>query len=152
MIHLDIPKKINIVGLEQIKASMQKAGEITLKLAKAPNRSDLTIQITTDQAIQRLNRQFRDVDTPTDVLAFPADESDPETGKRYLGDVVIAYPTALNQAQNSAHSLEAELVLLSVHGILHLLGYDHGDNQQRSIMWFMQSKVFDELGMEIKTP
>jgi probable rRNA maturation factor len=79
----------------------------------------MTVALVPDARIQALNRQYRKKDTPTDVLAFPADE------RGYLGDVVIAAGVATRQAREAGHALATELRILALHGLLHLLGYDH---------------------------
>ena len=89
----------------------------------AAGPATLTIVITTDRRIRRLNRTWRGVDTSTDVLSFPAGE-DPGPG-RHLGDLVISRETAARQARHEGHSLATELRVLALHGLLHLLGYDH---------------------------
>jgi probable rRNA maturation factor len=91
--------------------------------------TELSLIVTDDEAIRELNHRFRGVDAPTDVLAFGAgaDEhfvSAPESPP-YLGDVVISYQRALAQAEELGHAVAEELKLLVIHGILHLLGYDH---------------------------
>lgn len=92
----------------------------------AQGRTELSILLTDDRQIQELNRLWRKKNRPTDVLAFPqrqgpfADPSDP-----VLGDIVISIQTARAQANERGHSLEQELDLLLIHGILHLLGYEH---------------------------
>jgi probable rRNA maturation factor len=103
-----------------------------------------TLVITDDQGIQALNRDFLGIDAPTDVLAFATQE--PSDGfvtapleDHYLGDVIISYPRALDQAQDLGHSVEHELCLLIIHGVLHLLGYDHTDEEQKAIMWGRQA-------------
>jgi len=83
----------------------------------------LTIVITTDRRIRRLNRTWRGIDTATDVLSFPAGE-DPGPG-RHLGYLVISSEPAARQARHEGHSLATELRVLALHGLLHLLGYDH---------------------------
>lgn len=80
--------------------------------------------ITDDAELHRLNREFRGKDRPTDVLSFPADPDDPDTGD-YLGDIAISLQRAEAQAPRYSASLEEELARLVVHGLLHLLGYDH---------------------------
>ncbi len=107
----------------------------------------LSLVITDDQHIQELNRRFRGVDAPTDVLAFPLEgEEDSfivaaEVSEPYLGDVVISYPRAALQAQEHGHSLERELSLLIIHGVLHLLGYDHTDEEEQARMWARQDDI-----------
>jgi probable rRNA maturation factor len=90
---------------------------------------ELSLLITDDEAIRELNRRFRGVDAPTDVLAFDAGAEEhfvsaPESA-HYLGDVVISYQRALAQAEELGHVVAEEVKLLVIHGILHLLGYDH---------------------------
>ena len=112
--------------------------------------AELTLVITDDAGIQALNRDFLGNDAPTDVLAFSAMEEDgpfvaaPEASG-YLGDVIISYPRAVAQAQEQAHSPEQELDLLAVHGILHLLGYDHADDEEKAVMWAQQDAILNTL-------
>ena len=109
--------------------------------------ADLTIALTDDAHIQALNRDFLGHDFPTDVLSFPAGETDPDTGALYLGDVVISVSRAAAQAREAGHSLEAEAQLLVVHGVLHLLGHDHGEAQDRDRMWSAQAEILQRLGL-----
>jgi probable rRNA maturation factor len=89
------------------------------RVAPAQARGHVTIALVTDRRIQELNRDFRRVDSATDVLSFPADE--PGT----LGDVVIARGVARRQARGAGHDFPTEVRVLALHGLLHLLGYDH---------------------------
>lgn len=127
--------------------SLREAAEATLKHASVSERAGVSIVVSDNDDIQALNRQFRHVDAPTDVLAFPAEFSDPESGAPYLGDVIISYPRAETQASARGHAVEAELQLLVVHGILHLLGYDHADPAQKVHMWATQADILDQLGL-----
>ena len=88
-------------------------------VAPARARGAMTIAIVPDGRVQQLNRRYRRKDVPTDVLSFPAGE------RGYLGDVVIAAGVARRQAKQAGHSLQHELRVLALHGLLHLLGYDH---------------------------
>ncbi len=88
-------------------------------IAPRAARGELAIALVGDAKMRSLNRQFRDVDRPTDVLAFPSGENG------HLGDIVIATGVARRQAQAAGHSLATELRCLALHGLLHLLGYDH---------------------------
>jgi probable rRNA maturation factor len=85
----------------------------------------MTICLVSDRRMRELNRRFREIDRPTDVLAFPGDSGLDAEGRRYLGDVVIAVPTAERQARERGHAPARELKLLALHGFLHLLGHDH---------------------------
>jgi probable rRNA maturation factor len=87
------------------------------------------------------------VDAPTDVLSFPASEEDPETGASYLGDILISIPRAAQQALAGGHPLEAEVQLLVVHGVLHLLGHDRAEAEEKALMWNEQAKGLERLGL-----
>lgn len=82
-----------------------------------------------DSRVRRLNREYRGKDKPTDVLSFPSDERNERAP--YLGDIVIAAGVARRQARQAGHSLQTELRILALHGLLHLLGYDHGHDDGR---------------------
>lgn len=128
-------------------ALLERAARITLDLHADHSNADVTIVLTDDRQLHELNLDYLGVDAPTDVLAFPASESDPETGSLYLGDVLISIPRAAEQAHAAGHSLAAEVQLLAVHGILHLLGYDHATAEEKARMWEEQAKVLERLGL-----
>jgi|YNPNPStandDraft_1061719.scaffolds.fasta_scaffold20805_3 probable rRNA maturation factor len=111
--------------------------------------AEMTLVLTDDATIQELNRTFRQVDSPTDVLAFPTAEGAdfvlPPDLPPYLGDVIISYPTALAQAEAQGHPVDQELTLLIVHGCLHLLGYDHETEEERQRMWARQEALCAQL-------
>jgi probable rRNA maturation factor len=109
---------------------------------------DLTIVLTDDEQLHRLNRDYLGVDVPTDVLSFPASETDPETGRRYLGDILVSVSRAEAQARAAGHSLVDEARLLVVHGVLHLLGHDHADVEEKAKMWKVQSEILHNLGLD----
>lgn len=113
---------------------------------------DITIILTDDAQIHELNKQYRGIDAPTDVLSFPSGDTDPDSNRLYLGDVVISYPRAQAQAEAGGHPVEAELQLLVVHGVLHLTGYDHVAEQGKSRMRAAQAEILVLLGCEIATP
>ncbi|HEY6074223.1 MAG TPA: rRNA maturation RNase YbeY [Anaerolineales bacterium] len=123
------------------------AARLTLEQQSAAEPADLTVVLTDDEQLHQLNLDFRDVDAPTDVLSFPAGETDPETGAPYLGDVIISVERAAEQAQAGGHPLQAELQLLIVHGILHLLGHDHAGEAEEQRMWAAQAAVLAQLGL-----
>ncbi len=121
--------------------------------------AELTLVVTDDAAVQALNRDYRGVDAPTDVLSFAAQEEaddapeladlPPELAAElanYLGDVIIAYPYATRQATQYQNSVAAELRLLAVHGVLHLLGYDHATPDEEAAMWTLQSTILAPFG------
>lgn len=103
---------------------------------------EVSLVFTDSETVRRLNRDYRGVDEPTDVLAFymlPQKEADPlfvvpPDGVTRLGEVIISYPQAVEQAKEQGHSTERELALLIIHGILHLLGYDHEEPEEEHEM------------------
>jgi probable rRNA maturation factor len=108
---------------------------------------DLSIVLTDDARLRELNRDYLGIDSPTDVLSFSASESDPETGSRYIGDILISIPRAREQATAAGHALESEVQLLVVHGVLHLLGHDHAEAKEKKKMWKAQAEILDSLGL-----
>jgi probable rRNA maturation factor len=113
----------------------------------ASSESELSILLTDDARLQALNQKYLGIDAPTDVLSFPASETDPETGAPYLGDILISVPRAQAQAEAAGHPLEAEVQLLVVHGVLHLLGHDHADANEKARMWKAQAEILERLGL-----
>lgn len=128
-------------------ALLERAARFTLDHEFAPANADMTIVLTDDRQLHELNLEYLGVDAPTDVLSFPASESDPETGQLYLGDILISIPRATQQAQAAGHPLEAEVQLLVVHGTLHLLGHDHAEAEEKIKMWNAQAEVMTRLGL-----
>ena len=131
---------------------LDRAAQETLDHAGAPGGADLSLVLTDDAQLRQLNRQYLGIDSPTDVLSFPAGETDPETDLIYLGDVLISYQRAQAQAAAGGHPVEDELQLLVVHGVLHLLGYDHAEETEKAEMWAEQSAILSQLGCSITSP
>ncbi|MBT3337612.1 MAG: rRNA maturation RNase YbeY [Anaerolineae bacterium] len=129
------------------EALLLSAARAALEEQSAPQEAGLSVLITDDAQIQTLNREYRGFDKPTDVLSFEANERDPETGFLYLGDIAISLPRATEQAQKGECPLEAEVQLLIVHGILHLLGHDHAEAEEKAKMWAEQAKILARLGL-----
>jgi probable rRNA maturation factor len=125
---------------------LEQAAEVTLDQQSAPD-ADLSVVLTGDKQIQVLNCNFLGKDAPTDVLSFPASETDPETGRLYLGDIIISVQRAESQCTAAGHSLEDELSLLVVHGVLHLLGHDHTQINDKKQMWVAQKEILISLGI-----
>ena len=133
--------EIDESGLHRVAAEV-------LRLEEVAEGTELSLIITDDEEIRKLNRRFRGVDAPTDVLAFGggADEqlaSIPEIPP-YLGDVVISYQRALAQAGELGHAAAEELGLLVIHGILHLLGYDHQEEAAARQMWQREERIWSD--------
>lgn len=131
---------------------LQQAAQKTLDLDGTQPQADLSLVLTDENQVRTLNAQYMDVDAPTDVLSFSGGETDPDTQAYYLGDVVISYAQALLQAQTGGHKLIDELQLLVVHGVLHLLGYDHAEDAEKARMWARQAEILSYLGCAVTMP
>lgn len=120
---------------------------------------ELTLRLTEDTEIQQLNAQYRHKNQPTDVLAFAALElNSPQVPAQiqlsmplYLGDIVISVDTAHRQAQQQGHSLQIELAWLATHGLLHLLGWDHPDEERLMEMLNQQETLLKIVNLPIQT-
>ncbi len=131
---------------------LQSEGEIT------DGEYELSLAITDDITIQQLNQQYRQIDRPTDVLSFAALEVEmPELPKGMfdysepicLGDIIISQTTAIRQAQERHHSLSYELCWLAAHGLLHLIGWDHPDDQSLEAMLTQQDHLLKLIGVSL---
>jgi probable rRNA maturation factor len=103
---------------------------------------DLSVIYTDNEEIQAINKKYRKIDKPTDVLSFPLGAVDPESGRKNLGDVFISVPKAKIQAQELNHPVKAELAILLIHGYLHLNGFDHDTEPKKKKMWSIQDQIF----------
>ncbi|MBD1215260.1 MAG: rRNA maturation RNase YbeY [Dolichospermum sp.] len=117
---------------------------------------EVSLRLTTDTEIQTLNSQYREQDKPTDVLAFASLEANlPQSEEMlismplYLGDIIVSVDTAQRQAQQQEHSLSTELAWLTAHGLLHLLGWDHPDEESLMEMLQQQVILLEKIGMII---
>ena len=142
------------MAIDPVLAQVETAVAATLRQKAIAPPAALTVLLTADDHIRRLNRDFRGEDKPTDVLSFPAGEPVPgyEEPVPYLGDIAISVPYARRQAQQQDHTVAEEVVLLSVHGTLHLLGHDHLDEAEKAEMWAVQTAVLQQLGLSHVTP
>lgn len=114
-----------------------------------PQRFELTIVFSTDEELQQLNETYRHISGATDVLSFPADDLDPESGRKYLGDIVISMDQVNIQYQKYGDQNIDILCLLIVHGILHLLGLDHATSAEKKIMWRKQAQILEQFGVVV---
>jgi probable rRNA maturation factor len=114
---------------------------------------EMDLVFTDSEAVRQLNRDYRGIDEPTDVLAFymlpqkeEADDSFalPPDGVTRLGEIIISYPQAIEQAREQGHSPERELALLIIHGILHLLGYDHEEPEEEDEMRRREKELLEK--------
>ena len=112
---------------------------------------EVSILLTDDSRMTELNREYRGMNTPTDVLAFAMCEGEDNKiiTPNILGDVVISWETAERQAITEKHSLEDEVAFLTVHGVLHLLGYDHQTEKEAAVMFEKQNIILQHLQTNI---
>lgn len=139
-----------------VDAENLRAVAVATLVANAIHEAELSIVVTSDEAVQQLNRDYRGIDAPTDVLSFAAQEGEehelelpPELAAeldRYLGDILIAYPYTMHQAVHFGSTPAAELRLMVVHGVLHLLGDDHDTPEAEAEMWARQEAVLIQFG------
>jgi probable rRNA maturation factor len=136
-------KKPNAAAL--VRKAIRAAA--STKSASTP-RTELAIVLTNDSAIRALNRQWRKLDAPTNVLSFPAKAVRTErTAPRQLGDIVIAFETTAREAATEGKRFEHHLVHLAVHGFLHLLGYDHDSDREAKKMERLEVAILARLNV-----
>ena len=161
---------------------LQGIVEKTLTAEKVPPNAEISLVITGQERIQELNRQYRGLDRPTDVLSFAMceqkEEDKPEAfikppdghlhsgtdvitsplfeafigppdGMLHLGEVIISYPQAVIQADERGHSIKKEMAILIVHGVLHILGYDHEQPDMEPAMTAKEKEVLTDLEKEL---
>lgn len=132
-----------------LRGRIEKAACAVLKAEKVEGPCELSVLLTDDGGIRAINRQFRAVDSPTDVLSFPMGETDPESGRFVLGDMVLNMDRVRAQGVEYGHGPEHELSYLTVHSVLHLLGYDHMDEgPEKAEMRAREKAVMKMLGEE----
>lgn len=142
----------------------EEVAEAVLDYENCPYESQVELLLTDNDEIQRINQEFRSIDRPTDVLSFPMiefehpaeydfleeDDScfDPETGELLLGNIVISKEKVISQAEEYGHSVKREYAFLIAHSMLHLLGYDHMEEEERAVMEGKQREILTKLGIE----
>jgi probable rRNA maturation factor len=155
--------EVNVLIEEGIEVTLdptrlQGIVEKTLLFENPPPNIELSLVITSQARIQELNREYRGKDQPTDVLSFSMSEQKdgeeaaafvgPPDGLLHLGEVIISYPQALSQAGEHGHSIDKEAAILIIHGILHILGYDHEVSDQAAVMEAREKEILAALGKE----
>lgn len=144
-------EKVSI--LEALEADLTKAMNVVAELEALSPQTEVDITLVDDAAIHELNRTYRGIDRPTDVLSFALDEGEEEPEvdddeiEHLLGDVIISAPTAVRQGEEYGHGLEREMTYLAVHGMLHLLGYDHMEEKDKLIMRKREEEVLRRLDL-----
>lgn len=148
-IFIEIPSTlIGLIDSESIEQTVATA----LKHQGYSSESDISIVFVNDQEMQELNHEFRQENNTTDVLAFPAGYEDPDSRHTYLGDVIISFSQADQQAIQSRHAVNDEIQLLAVHGVLHLLGHDHLEADDKTKMWSAQEQILNQRGIDLPMP
>lgn len=127
-----------------LRAVLQAALGVPEIAARLAGDGDLVVRLTGDRELRRLNRTFLGDDHPTDVLAFPSGDA-----QGHLGDLAVSWPAVRRQASEHGHADFAELALLSVHGLLHVLGWDHADEAQRVEMTRLTLAALRRSGVEL---
>ena len=139
--------------------------EATAEEEHCPYEFEVNVTFTDNEGIRQINREFRELDMPTDVLSFPmvsyerpgdfsgleqdsASNFHPETGELLLGDIVISLERAREQAQEYGHSLQREICFLAAHSMLHLFGYDHMQDEEREVMEEKQRDILNMLNLK----
>ena len=147
-------KKITLP--DNTRTLIRKACKKTLELEEFPFDAEVDVTIVDDAKIKEMNALYRKIDESTDVLSFPLGDNgeydtNPETDAKMLGDIVISIDHALYQADLFGHGVEREIAYLSVHSMLHLLGYDHVHNdKEKAVMRAKEEAVLKKMGLEIK--
>ncbi len=138
----------NESGVSVDEASIVSVARFALSAMRVDPLAELSVLIVDTESMAELHERWMDLPGPTDVMAFPMDEMDGarrpdavDLGPNLLGDVVLCPAFARDQARKAGHSLTDELHLLTVHGILHLLGYDHGEPEEEREMFVLQHEL-----------
>lgn len=148
-----------------IEEAAERVIQMALETENCPYEAEVSVLITDNAAIRRLNREFRGIDRETDVLSFPnvdfrrpagyevleedgeADYFEPDSGELLLGDVILSYQKIVEQSGEYGHSLLREFSFLIAHSVLHLLGYDHMEPAEAKIMEEKQEVILAEIGI-----
>jgi len=136
-----------------IRMLIRRACSAVLVMEEFEGSAEVNVTFVDDEEIRRLNNEFRKIDTATDVLSFPLGENgvydiNPESDAKMLGDIVISVPHAISQADEYGHSIQREMAFLTVHSMLHLLGYDHVNGGMEAVkMREKEERVLIQLGV-----
>lgn len=135
-------------GLKDAEALAQRAAQAATAVAEAADEDvEVSVMLTDDASIRELNRQWRGKDKATNVLSFPAPEQPGFEGPRHLGDIALAYETLVREAEEESKTLSDHFAHLIVHGVLHLLGYDHEVEAEAEVMEALEVKALATLGI-----
>lgn len=147
----DKQKKVRVpTGLRML---IRRACIAVLREEEFKGDAEISVTFVDNEEIRRLNKEFREIDSATDVLSFPLGENgeydvNPDTGAKLLGDIVISLERAAEQSTEFDHSFEREVCYLTVHSMLHLLGYDHMESKEKAQMRMKEETVMSRIGLE----
>lgn len=151
---IDSHDETNELTEEQVK-TVEELLQFAADVEDVSEGAELSVTFVTNERIQEVNREYRDKDQPTDVISFALEEmSEGELEivgsdqPRVLGDIIISIPRAREQAEEYGHSFMRELGFLSVHGLLHLLGYDHMTDSEEKVMFTKQKEILNNYGLK----
>lgn len=153
--------EVSVEEQEKMEVLFEKAVAAALAAEGVETPVEVSLSVVSEEVIRETNRDFRQIDKVTDVLSFPLIEYnglspaegvaegdvDPDTGEVCLGDVIICYQRAKEQAEEFGHSLEREMGFLTVHSMLHLLGYDHMEPEEEKVMTEKQKTILEGIGL-----
>lgn len=162
-IETDLPNGHHVLQELDYETIIQKTITESLAFVSCPYETDISVTLTDNETIHNLNKEYRGVDFPTDVLSFPAitfeqeadfsvvenqpmDYFDPDSGNLFLGDIIISLDKVEEQAIAYGHSMERELAFLTAHSMLHLSGYDHMVEDERIRMEALQENILTKAG------
>lgn len=121
--------------------AIERAINTTVEVERAEGDFEVSVSFVTNEEIRELNKNYRNVDSDTDVLSFPMDDEEDPEGVIMLGDVILSTQKIIEQAESFGHSLEREMIYLTVHSMLHLLGYDHMTEEEKEEMRDREKEV-----------
>jgi probable rRNA maturation factor len=145
---------------DEINKLINKSIEIIMENEKFADEYNIDVMIVDNEKIREINSEYRDIDKPTDVLSFPIvdmydgeiksslGDIDKDEGAIILGDIIISIEKAMEQALEYGHSLEREMIFLLTHGVYHLLGYDHDNEEREKKMLEKQNTVLNKMGLK----
>ena len=139
--------RVRVKDAYEYTSLLRRAARTAVKAERLHCRGMVDVTLISDTEIRELNRIHRGIDKVTDVLSFPMPNEVDPTGRVFLGDVLISKKRAEEQAGDYGHSLERELAFLTVHGALHLLGYDHETERERAEMRGREDFIMEKLGV-----
>ena len=153
---IEIINKVKNLDLKEYKKTFKDILKEAKKVLDIDNKLSLSLTICLDDYIKQLNSEYRGIDKETDVLSFAIEDDSEEddildmidlTGAREIGDIIINYNRVISQAAEYEHSVNREFCFLFTHGLLHLLGYDHMEKDQEEVMFELQDKILNNLGI-----